>query len=305
MSTTTDRKAAVGVIQAVAGYGWWGFVTALYYHWLIGPNPLDLVSWRAITALPVVFAMVIASGSFPELRETVGDWSKLRWLLLSSALILVNWFVFIIAVVNEKLVDASLGYYLNPLVAVALGAFILKERLRVVQWVAVGFAFLGVAWLVVSIGSLPWIAISLAISFPLYALIRKQCPSSAVVGLTVEMMFLTPLLTCICIFLLFRGESAIQTGTTSQVLILPLSGLVTVVPLAFFSAAARRLQLSTVGMLQYIAPSGQLFMAITVFGEVVDRNLWIAFACVWVGIVIYSVESLRHRQARTPSMEPD
>ena len=299
MSPKPDRSATIGVFQAIAGYGWWGFVTALYYHWLIGPNPLDLVSWRAITALPVVFVLVVASKSIPELLDTIKDWAKLKWLLLSSILILVNWFVFIIAVVNEQLLDASLGYYMNPLVSVALGALILKERLRSLQWVAVGFAFLGVAWLIIMLGSLPWIALALGISFPLYGLIRKKCPSSAVVGLTVEMMFLTPLLTCISIVLLARGESALQTGTTLQVLILPLSGLVTVVPLAFFSAAARRLRLSTVGMLQYIAPTGQFLTAFLIFREEVNQELWVAFACVWMGIIIYSWESSRRQRMET------
>jgi chloramphenicol-sensitive protein RarD len=298
MSEHAKRSAFIGVAQAVAGYGWWGFVTALYYHWLIGPNPFDLVSWRAITALPVVFVMIRISKSGPELLATITDWSKIRWLCLSALLILVNWFVFIWAVVNEQVLDASLGYYMNPLVSVALGAVVLRERLRTIQWIAVGIAFLGVCWLALMLGSIPWIAIALAISFPLYGLIRKKCPSSAIVGLTVEMALLTPFLTAISVIFFLKGESSIQTGTALQLLILPLSGLVTVVPLGFFSAAARRLKLSTVGMLQYIAPTGQFVTAVLIFGEQVLPELWVAFACVWVGIIIYSTEAIQQQHKR-------
>ena len=292
MNAEAKRSRTIGVAQAVAGYGWWGFVTALYYHLLVGIDSIELVSWRVVSAVPVVFLLIVITKSFPEFKQAILKWRNLRWLMCSALLILVNWLAFIWAVLSENLVHASLGYYLNPLVSIALSALILKERLRRTQWISVGIAAIGVLILTTMVG-LPWIAITLGVSFPLYGLIRKQCPSSATVGLTVEMVLLLPVMVVLLAWMIGRGDSGIQTGTTLQIALIPLSGIVTVVPLLCFSAAARRLRLSTVGMLQYIAPTGQFLSAVLFFGEseTMNSTWWIAFACVWVAIILYSFDS--------------
>jgi chloramphenicol-sensitive protein RarD len=291
MSGDVKRSKTIGVAQALAGYGWWGFVTVLYYHWLKGIDPFELVSWRVVSAIPVVFILIVVTNSFGEFKEAILKWKNLRWLVVSALLILVNWLAFIWAVVSENIIHASLGYYLNPLVSIALSALILKERLRPAQWVSVGIAGIGVLLLTTMVG-LPWIAITLGVTFPLYGLIRKKCPSSATVGLTVEMILLLPVMTVVLVWMTAQGGSGIQTGSTLQIALIPLSGIVTVIPLLCFSAAARRLRLSTVGMLQYIAPTGQFLSAVLFFGESMRPTWWIAFACVWIAILLFSGDSL-------------
>ena len=198
------RSKTIGVAQALAGYGWWGFVTVLYYHWLKGIDPFELVSWRVVSAIPVVFILIVVTNSFGEFKEAILKWKNLRWLVVSALLILVNWLAFIWAVVSENIIHASLGYYLNPLVSIALSALILKERLRPAQWVSVGIAGIGVLLLTTMVG-LPWIAITLGVTFPLYGLIRKKCPSSATVGLTVEMILLLPVMTVVLVWMTAQG----------------------------------------------------------------------------------------------------
>jgi len=292
MTTRTDKKTITGVSQALFGYCWWGFVTAYFYHQLRGPEVLDLLSWRVLSALPIVILVLYFSRSIHRLREALTSWANIRWLLLSAFLILVNWLVYIWAVVSDQLVDASLGYYLNPLVSVALGAFVLRERLRPVQSVAVLTALVGVVVFTVMVGHLPWIAIALAVSFPLYGLIRKQCPTEALVGLTVELIIIFPLMFTLTLFFISRGESVFQTGTEAQGWLTPLSGIVTIVPLVCYSAAARKLKFSTVGMLQYIAPTGQLLSAVLLFGEKMAIQNWVVFVCVWIAIILYSADSI-------------
>jgi len=292
MNAPRDNKAVGGVIQAVFGYCWWGFVTALFYHYLKGPNVVDLVSWRVLSAIPVVVVVLYATGNLSQLREALTRWTNIRWHLLSSILILANWSVYIWAVVSDQLVDASLGYYLNPLVSIALGAFILKERLRSMQIAAVIVAVIGVVVFTTMVGSLPWISISLAITFPLYGLIRKQCPTSALAGMSVELLILCPLMLVLSATFLSRGDSVFQTANDLQVWLTPLSGVVTVVPLVCYAAAARKLRLSTVGMLQYIAPTGQLLSAVYLFGQEMNQWNWVVFICVWIAITMYSIDSL-------------
>lgn len=292
MTRLVRQSHFIGVVEALGAYGWWGVVTASYYHWLIGPNPFDVVSWRVIAAVPIVLVLVALTGSIRELLSTLRHWANLRWLLLSSIFILVNWFVFVWAVVTENVLDASLGYYLNPLVAVGLGAVVLREKLRVAQWTAVGIAFIGVVILATILGTLPWIAIALGISFPLYALVRKQCPASALVGMTVEVLLTLPLMLGISLYLFQTNESIWQTGSELQRVLILFGGVVTVVPLVLFTAAARRLRLSTIGMLQYIAPTGQFLLAAVFFGEAIDTGSMIAFLCVWIGIVVYAIDAV-------------
>lgn len=287
------------MLEALGCYGWWGLVTALYYHWLRDLNAFDLVAWRVIPGIPIVIALIVLTRSTPELLKTLRRWADLRWLIASSLLILTNWFVFLWAVLHDKLLQASLGYYLNPLVAVALGAIILRERLRPTQWLAVAIAFVGVVIMVSLVGTLPWIAITLGISFPLYGLLRKKCPASAVVGLTTEMLLTLPLMIVITIIFTIEGESIWQTGTNLQKFLILFGGVVTIVPLGLYVGAARRLNLSTVGILQYIAPTGQFLLAALFFNEVVDDGSWAAFICVWIGILVYSIDALRMQRSAT------
>ena len=265
MDSHEKRSKTIGVGQALIAYGWWGFVTALFYHYLADLDPVDLVGWRVVTAIPVVLFLIWITGSWKEFSGTVTDWRKLRWLVLSALLILMNWFAFIWAVSSEYIIHASLGYYLNPLVAIALSALILKERLRGLQWISVAVAGFGVTLLSIMVG-LPWIALALAITFPLYGLIRKKCPSSATVGLAVEMILLLPLMVALLAWISSEGHSSFEVGTSSQMILVPLSGVVTVVPLLGFSAVKGQRILSQLDS-QRVFPSQRRFLDLGIFSN--------------------------------------
>ena len=296
MQNKTKRSTTIGVVEALCSYIWWGVVTAVYYKWLDGTSPLELVAWRVIAGLPVALVLVLATRSMRALRQNLLHWANLRWLLISSTLILTNWYVFVWAVANNRLLDASLGYYLNPLVSVALGAIVLHERLSRMQWVAVWCACAGVIVFIVMVGTLPWIALVLGITFPLYGLVRKQCPAPAEVGLATEMIVMAPMMLALSSTLFFLDMSIWTTGTGVQQVLIFLGGIVTVVPLVLYTAAARRLHFSTVGMLQYIAPTCQFMLAALLFHEDVKPAKLLSFGFVWVGIVIYSFHALASRK---------
>ncbi len=214
-------------------------------------------------------------------------------LLASTFFISVNWIVYVISVVTDRLLDSSLGYYINPLVTVAFGFLFLGERLRKLQIVAVLIAFIGVAFLTISQGSLPWISVTLPCTFAMYGLMRKIMGVGSIEGLTVEMTFTLP----ICIVLqwwLFSTESAeIIAGDWFITFGLLLGGFVTIVPLLFFASGASRLKLSTLGVLQYIAPSGQLLLATFVFHEQFGVTQGVVFGLIWVAVMLYSFDAWR------------
>ncbi|MGE4614488.1 MAG: EamA family transporter RarD, partial [Planctomycetota bacterium] len=183
-------RTTTGVIEGIGAYLWWGVVTTLYFHWMNRTDSLELVAWRVLGGLPVMLLVIYFRGEFPALLSILRDRRASTALFLSGLFILINWFTFIYSVLNERITEASLGYYINPLVSVALGAIFLGERLRPVQWIAVGCAVVAVIQLTVSNGSLPWISLVLAFSFGGYGLVRKQVKAESEVGLCVEMLLL-------------------------------------------------------------------------------------------------------------------
>lgn len=222
-------------------------------------------------------------------------------LMASSFLISVNWIVYVISVVDNKLLDSSLGYYINPLVTVAFGFLFLGERLRKLQVVAVGIALVGVVYLTIEKGSLPWISIVLPATFSMYGLLRKIMGVGSIEGLTVEMTFALPICFGLQWWLVSNGESALTQGNFFIIGGLLLGGLVTIVPLLLFASGTRRLKLATMGILQYIAPSGQLLLAVLMFHEEFGRTQLIVFGLIWLAVLLYSVDAWR---SRTLTVEP-
>ncbi len=291
------KLATIGVLEGLGAYLWWGVVTTLYFRVMDAADPLELVTWRVLAGLPVIFLVIYIRGEIGSLRMILRDRRATFALLISALMILINWFTFIYSVVNERIIEASLGYYINPLVSVALGALFLGERLRPLQWLAVLIAAGAVWQLTSTVGYLPWISLVLAVSFGLYGLVRKQVKASAEVGLCVEMMLLFAPLLVLQLWLTFE-ERTLFANDFSITVGLVLGGIVTVIPLTLFARSARKVRLSTVGLLQYLAPTTQVCVAVWIVGEEIGDR-WITLCLIAVAVLIYSADSLRAQEKRT------
>ena len=234
-----------GLLLGIAAFAWWG-ATPLFWK-LLGDTPAAVLLAHRITwATPVFLAAAVLVGQGPAIRAALSDRRHVGWMLASAAMVATNWLVYLIAVMSGRVLHASLGYFLNPLLSTLLGALVLGERLHVSQWVAVGLAFLGVLWLGLWLGEIPWIGLVLAGSFGLYGLLRKQAPVPGLAGSAVEVLFLVPLSGAAVVWLV--AEQGLPDPITG--LLLLSSGVVTAVPLILFAASVRRIRLSTTGILQ-------------------------------------------------------
>ena len=269
-SGASARSLTIGVGEALTAYLWWGVVTGLYYAALEDVPAFELLAWRVFSGLPIIFMLLLASPGIGRLGAALRDRKTLQPLLLSAVLIAINWFTFMYAILTERLVQASLGYFINPLVLILLARMILGERVQRIQFVALAIAAAGVVVFTVAIIStendafaeFPWIPFVLPVSFGLYGLLRKQMRADAVTGLTIEMGLLFPVMLAIEGWVILSGSSILPKASVGLIGMILLGGVVTVVPLTAFAAAARRLRLTTLGLLQFIAPTGQFALAI-------------------------------------------
>jgi len=294
-SPGAGRPALVGGLLALAAFLWWG-LCPLYFHALADVPALEVLAHRVAWSVVLLGAVAVATRRLPALLAALATPARAAKLLASAVLLSGNWLVFIFAVQAGRVQEASLGYFINPLVNVLLGVVVLRERLRRGQAVAVALAALSVAWLAVRAGSLPWISLALAFSFGLYGLVRKVARVDALTGLLAECLLLSPLAFTYLVVLQVRGASSLGTrGPAGDVLLLS-AGIITAVPLLCFVGAARRLTLTAVGFFQYLAPSLQLALAVLVFGEPFAATRRIAFAGIWTALAIFSLEGLAHRR---------
>lgn len=300
--STNRSRETNGVLFAVCGYAWWAWLTPIYFHVLRFVPPLELLAWRVVAGLPSLLILLWIAGRQDEVRIILRDKRTLMTLAATGLLISINWFCFVWAVVTDRLAEASLGYYMNPLVSVGLGFVFLGERLRGFQIVAIWIAVTGVIVMSVAIGNLPWIALGIASSYPVYGLLRKTVNAGPAAGLTVEMFLLLPIMFLLLLFVeLDTGMSALD-GPAWVTILLLLGGVQTIGPLLFYVAAAKRLRLATLGLLQFIAPTGQLMLAVLAFGEPFGPLRGIAFALIWIAVIMYSIDSVRRaRLAATAS----
>jgi chloramphenicol-sensitive protein RarD len=292
-----EKERITGVLEGLGAYLWWGMVTTFYFRWVREATPLELLAWRVLAGLPVILLILSLRSELGKLGSIFRSPRSIGLLLCSALLIMGNWLTFIYSVVEARVSEASLGYYINPLVSVALGSIFLKEKLRPLQWSAVLVAAGGVGIFTVLEGSLPWISLVLAFSFALYGLIRKQVQASAEVGLAVEMFLLFIPMLCLQGYLTLQGTT-VFLKSDEITLGLFLGGFVTVVPLWLFARAAKKLQLTTVGLMQYIAPTAQLMVAIFYIGEDPGTK-WIPLALILVALAIYSGDSIRFHRRNT------
>ena len=266
----------------------------LYFAQLDSVSPFEIVAHRVIWSLVLLCIIITATRGWPKLRQALRDRKSVGLLAIASVALSINWLVYVYSVSINELVQASLGYFINPLVSVALGVILLGERLRKVQWFAVGIAVFAVFVLTFSYGAIPWISLILAFSFACYGLIKKFVGYGAVESLTIETAVLSPVAIIYLVTLESSLAAAFVEGGTAISLMLLLLGPITAIPLLAFGAAATRLPLSMLGLLQYITPIVIFTFGVTVFHDSMSTSRWIGFIIVWLALIVFSVDAVRH-----------
>jgi chloramphenicol-sensitive protein RarD len=299
----SDReRGRRGIGYGLAAYGLWG-VVPLFWPLVQRAGSVELLAHRVVWSLAV--SVVLALVLLP--RGWYGRLASRRTLLLlalAAAVVSVNWGVYIWAVNHGQVLQSSLGYYINPILSILAGVLVLGERMAPLQWVSVALAAVAVVVLTVDYGRLPWVSLVLAASFATYGLLKKQINGGAVETLTVESALLTPLALGYLVWLQATGAGTFVTLGWGHSLLLVATGLVTAVPLLFFAAAATRLPLSSLGLLQYLAPTLQFLLGVLYFHEVMSTGRWIGFGLVWVALMLLSGDGI-HRASRRARLVPE
>jgi len=288
-------ERTTGLLYGVAAYGLWGLMP-LYIKAVSAAPALEVLAHRVVWAFLLLLLFCAQQGQLGALRGALRHRRTFVAMVASAALIGVNWLVYIWAVMNGRVLESSLGYYVNPLVNVLLGVLVLRERLERPVRVAVAFAAAGVLWMGVQAGHPPWIALTLAAAFGLYGLMRKIAPVGSLVGLTVETALMLPAALGLLAWRVATERAAFLAGRPGLDVLLVLAGPVTAIPLLLFAGAARRLPLTTLGFLQYLSPTLQFLLAVLVYGEPFGRANAVAFALIWTALAIFAAHSARRGQ---------
>lgn len=300
-SPAPDRISGSGLAFAISSYFLWGFLPILFFA-LRAASAIEIVAWRIVLSLVFCAVLLTVMRGWRRLAALLRDRRSMLTLSLAAVLILVNWLVYVYASGSGHVVEASLGYFTNPIVTVLLGVFLLRERLRPAQWVAVGISAVAVFVIAIGYGAFPWIALTLAASFGLYGLVKKRVGPSAdaVSGLMVETAVLTPLAAIVLVVIgASTGLTVAEEGSLHVVLTLVL-GVATATPLILFAAATRRIPLVYVGLVQYLTPLMQLAIGVLILNEPMPPERWIGFGIVWLALIILTVDMFVHsgRQRR-------
>ncbi|PVY76027.1 chloramphenicol-sensitive protein RarD [Cupriavidus alkaliphilus] len=295
----------LGILYALLAYLIWGLLP-LYIKSLPGIAPTEILLHRMVWSLVFLGLILAWRRQWAWLGQVVRDRRLLLSFAASAALLCANWFLYIWAVSANRVVDASLGYFINPLFSVLLGVVFLHERLRRLQWLAIAVAAAGVAWLTVAAGQLPWIALGLAASFGGYGLLRKTGALGALEGLSLETLLLFPLAAAALGWLFATGQDSFTHAAPGTQWLLLLAGPVTAVPLLFFAAGARRIPLSLLGLLQYTGPTLQLLLGVWLWHEPFPAQKQVGYALIWLSLALYAAEGLwmnaRHKPAGIQSI---
>jgi chloramphenicol-sensitive protein RarD len=285
---TEQVDSVSGLIYGVGAYVLWGLMP-LYFGAVKTVQPVELLAHRIVWSVVLLAVVLTLFRRWNGLCATFADRRTCALLLASSLMLAINWFVYIYGVATKQIVQCSLGYFINPLLNVLLGVVFFRERLRPIRWLALLLAAGGVVYLMIALGEVPWIAFTVACSFATYGLIRKVAPVDALVGLMAETLFLLPVSVAFLAWWMQRSDSAFgrQSGQIDALLVA--SGIVTTAPLLCFGAAARRLRLSTLGFVQYLAPSLQFLLAVLYFAEPFRREQQISFGLIWAALLLASV----------------
>jgi chloramphenicol-sensitive protein RarD len=296
----SQRIDRVGLASAVAAYTSWGLFP-IFFKQLAAVPALEIIAHRVIWALPLLLLIIAVRRQLGEYRDAISRWSLLRWMLASSALISINWLIYVWAVNSGQILAASFGYYLNPLLNIMMGTIFLKEKLNQTQMLAVGVAILGVA--VMGAGALDtvWISLSLAASFCAYGLVRKMAPVGAVPGLAIETSLLLPVAMAGAFWYAWSGPHPGWGSDSLTSWLLVAGGAVTAIPLLLFAIAARRLDYSTLGFVQYLAPTIQFLCGVLLYDEPLTTARSISFCLIWAALAIFSWDAVRRMRGVTKS----
>ena len=288
-----------GILLAVLAYGLWGFLP-LFFLLLTPATALEIVAWRVLFSLVFCAILLWITRGWRHLFELLRDRRVALTLLAAGILILINWLVYVYATTSHNVVEASLGYFANPIVTVLLGIFVLRERLRPLQWASIGLTAVAVLVIAINYGAFPWIAMALAFSFGLYGLIKKRVGGrvDAVSGLTIETMWLAPIAVAQLVFVGLTTGITIGHVSVLQTVAMCLAGVVTATPLLLFAGAARRLPLTMIGLTQYLTPLMQFLIGVLLLHEAMPLPRLIGFVLVWVALVVLTVDLFRSSRAR-------
>ncbi|MDP9903557.1 EamA family transporter RarD [Arthrobacter bambusae] len=293
-AATAKKETTAGVVFGIGAYGLWGLLP-LYFLVLHPAGAVEIVANRVVWSLIFCALLITLTRTWRLLGNAFRDRAVLGPLAIAAGLIAINWLTYTFGVTTGHAVEASLGYFINPLVSVLLGVLVLKEKLRPLQWAAVGIGFIAVGVLTVSYGKLPWIALVLAFSFGLYGFVKKRVGPkvNAITSLTVETVVLAPIAGATMIVLGLTGAGTLGSNGPGHFWLLAASGIITAVPLLFFGASARRLPMTTIGLLQYFAPVLQFIVALAVFHEAMTPDRWVGFGIVWLALLLLTLDMLR------------
>ena len=287
-----DQTTKHGAYFALSAYGFWG-IAPIYFKWIAHVSAEEILIQRILWSVVLLLGILAYTRQLKALRIEA---KKLALVFVSASLLATNWLIFISAIINNNIVEASLGYFINPLVSVLMGMVFLGERLRSLQWLAIAIAALGIGLQLVLFGEVPWIALTLAITFGFYGLIRKHLSLPAVAGLALETLMVLPVALIGLAWLHQTGEIKFLQVDLRTDLLLMAAGFVTTFPLLCFNAAVTRLSLTAAGMFQYLAPSLSLLVAIYLYGEPFTDDRQLTFGAIWVALILFTAESLRHHR---------
>lgn len=287
-------ESSLGILFGITAYSLWGLLP-LYFVLLSPAGAIEIVANRVVWSLLFCVLLLTVTRAWPRLITAFRDVRVVGTLAVAAALIVVNWLTYTYGVTTGRAIEASLGYFINPLVSVLLGVIVLKEKLRRLQWAAVGIGFIAVVVLTIAYGQLPWIALVLAFSFGLYGFVKKRVGPrvDAASSLSIETAVLTPFAIVTMVVLAGSGQMTLFSQGASHFWWMAASGVITAVPLLLFGASARRLPMTTIGLLQYFAPLLQFVIAITVLHEQMGPERWVGFGIVWLALVVLTVDMLR------------
>lgn len=295
VTSTEAQRTDSGLAAGVAAYLLWGFLPLLF-DLLRHVGAVTMVADRTIWSLVLVGTIMVVGGRTAEVRAVLRDWAAVRLMAVAAFVLAANWLIFIYAVETNQVLEGSFGYFINPLANVAMGILLLGERLNRWQGVAIAIAVVAIGIQAIGLGSIPYISLGLALSFALYGYLRKTAKASSAAGLFVETLILSPFALAFLIFTFIRDGGVGLHADPYTMSLLVLTGPATAIPLLLFAYAVQRLKLTTIGMLQYIAPSIAFVLAITVFGEHLNAVRLISFGLIWLSLIVYTTNSVVRRR---------
>lgn len=282
-----DKEKTLGLLYAISAYVLWG-VLPIYWKFVDSVSPVEILCNRIVWAFIFTILIIMVTKQWKELKLIVKDKKQMFYIFIASILIAINWGLYIWAVNSNRIVDASLGYYINPLLAVLLGVVIYKEKLSTYTGAALFIALIGVVIKTVQYGKIPWVSLGLAVSFGLYGAIKKSVKASSIVGLTLETAMVTPIAAAYMTFRHISGVGAFKTEGTLVIALLIGAGVVTAIPLLLFASSTRRLPLSLIGFTQYFSPTISLIIGVFMYKEGFNAADMIAFGFIWVALILYT-----------------